>query len=186
MFLLNFSYGYVWLWYNQTRKLFLLSTAVQVFLLFLCFFPCFSPSFYIFFPWLDCRWNLRKCRWNADKWRIWGRGVRHPPHNVSTYIGSEKSLVKLSILKNELFHFFTFFALLKVYFSLWAMSGVKLSSADYNGSNKPNPKSLAHIESEKSLVKVGVPKNELFTFFTFFTLLSHSFLKCITYKYALF
>ncbi len=48
------------------------------------------------------------------------------------------------------------------------MSGVKSSSTDYNGSNKPNPKSLAHIESEKSLVKVGVPKNELFYFFYIF------------------
>ncbi len=38
------------------------------------------------------------------------------------------------------------------------------SSTDYNESNKPTLKSLAHIGSEKSLVELGVPKNELFTF----------------------
>ncbi len=47
----------------------------------------------------------------------------------------------------------------------------KLSSTDYNESNKPTPKSLAHIGSEKSLVELGVPKNELYHFFTFFALL---------------
>ncbi len=31
-------------------------------------------------------------------------------------------------------------------------------STDYK--NKPNPKSLAHIGSKKSLAKLGVPKNE--------------------------
>ncbi len=40
----------------------------------------------------------------------------------------------------------------------------KLSSTDYNESNKPNRKSLAHIGSEKSLVEPGVPKNELSLF----------------------
>ncbi len=85
------------------------------------------------------------------------------PKSVA-HIGSDKSFVELGIPKNELFHFFTFFALLKVYFSLWAMSGVK-SSTDYNGSNNPNPKSVAHIESEESLVNIGVLKNELFHFF---------------------
>ncbi len=33
----------------------------------------------------------------------------------------------------------------------------KLSSTDYNESNKSNPKSLAHIGSKKSLVELGVP-----------------------------
>ncbi len=37
----------------------------------------------------------------------------------------------------------------------------KLSSTDYNESNKPTPKSLAHIGSEKSLVELGVPKSEI-------------------------
>ncbi len=42
----------------------------------------------------------------------------------------------------------------------------KSSSTDYNKSNKPNLKSLAHIGPEKSLVEfglveLGVPKNEL-------------------------
>ncbi len=60
----------------------------------------------------------------------------------------------------------------KVYFSPWAMGSVKSSSTDYNESNEPNPKSLAHIRSEKSLVELGVPKNKLsYFFFTFFALL---------------
>ncbi len=41
----------------------------------------------------------------------------------------------------------------------------ELSSTDYNELSKPTPKSLAHIGSEKSLVELGVPKNELFHFF---------------------
>ncbi len=44
----------------------------------------------------------------------------------------------------------------------------KSSSTDYNEPNKPIRISLTHIESEKSLVELGVPKNELFHFFTFF------------------
>ncbi len=40
----------------------------------------------------------------------------------------------------------------------------KSSNTDYNESNKPTPKSLAYIGSEKLLVELGVPKNELFTF----------------------
>ncbi len=47
----------------------------------------------------------------------------------------------------------------------------ELSNTDYNESNKPTPKSLAHKESEKSLVELGVPKNEFFHFFIFFALL---------------
>ncbi len=35
--------------------------------------------------------------------------------------------------------------------------------------SKPNPKSVAYIGSKKSLVKLGVPKNDFF--FTFFALL---------------
>ncbi len=38
------------------------------------------------------------------------------------------------------------------------------SSTGYNESNKPTPKALAHIGSEKSIVEVGVPKSELFTY----------------------
>ncbi len=64
------------LWYNRTRKLFLLSTAVHIFLLFLCF----SPSFFIFFPWLD--------RKNADKMptseEYGGKGWDTPPHPLTT------------------------------------------------------------------------------------------------------
>ncbi len=41
----------------------------------------------------------------------------------------------------------------------------KSSSTDHNESSKPIPKSLVHIESEKSLVELGVLKNELFHFF---------------------
>ncbi len=40
----------------------------------------------------------------------------------------------------------------------------KSSSTDYNESNKPTPKSLAQIGSEKLLVELGFPKSELFTF----------------------
>ncbi len=50
----------------------------------------------------------------------------------------------------------------------------KSSSTDYK-SNKPIPKSLAHIESENSLVEFGVSKYELFHFFTFFALLKFTF-----------
>ncbi len=41
----------------------------------------------------------------------------------------------------------------------------KLSWTDYNELNKPTPKSLAYIGYEKSLVELGVPKNEVFHFF---------------------
>ncbi len=44
----------------------------------------------------------------------------------------------------------------------------QLSSTDNNESNKPTPKSLAHTGSEKSLVELGLQKNKLFHFFTFF------------------
>ncbi len=37
----------------------------------------------------------------------------------------------------------------------------KSSSTDYNELNKPNSKSLAHIGFEKSLVELGIPKNDL-------------------------
>ncbi len=40
----------------------------------------------------------------------------------------------------------------------------KSSSTDYNESNKPTPKSLAHTGSKKSLVELGVSKNKLFHF----------------------
>ncbi len=38
------------------------------------------------------------------------------------------------------------------------------SSNGYNESNKPTPKTLVHIGSEKSLVEVRVPKVSFFTF----------------------
>ncbi len=65
------------------------------------------------------------------------------------------------------FSYFSFYW--KVYFSSSAVSSVKSSSTDYNESNKPNSKSLDHIRSEKSFVKLGVPKNELFHFFLHFS-----------------
>ncbi len=40
----------------------------------------------------------------------------------------------------------------------------KLSSTDYNESNKPNPKTLAYVGSKKLLVELGVPKKELSLF----------------------
>ncbi len=36
----------------------------------------------------------------------------------------------------------------------------KFSSTDYKELNKLNPKSLAHIELEKSVIELEVPKNE--------------------------
>ncbi len=42
------------------------------------------------------------------------------------------------------------------------------SNIDYNKSNKPNPKFLTHIESEKLLVELGVSRNELSHFFHIF------------------
>ncbi len=47
----------------------------------------------------------------------------------------------------------------------------KSPSTDYNESIKPTPKSLAHIESEKLLVELRVPKNAPFHFLIFFALL---------------
>ncbi len=44
----------------------------------------------------------------------------------------------------------------------------KSSSTDYKESNKPTLKSLAHIGHEKSLVELGVSKNELFSLFHIF------------------
>ncbi len=39
------------------------------------------------------------------------------------------------------------------------MVSAKFSGTDYNELNKLNPKSLAHIDFEKSLVELGVLKN---------------------------
>ncbi len=47
---------------------------------------------------------------------------------------------------------------------------VKLSSYDYNEANKPNPKSLAHVGSEKSLVEFEFQKMSFFFFFKFISL----------------
>ncbi len=66
MFLLNFSYGYVY-GYDTNEQENDLSIYV---------FPLFSPSFFMFF---HC-WIANEICGNADKWRMWGRGVRHP-HN---------------------------------------------------------------------------------------------------------
>ncbi len=38
----------------------------------------------------------------------------------------------------------------------------KLSSTEFNKWNKPNPRFLAHIRSEKSLVELGVPRMSFF------------------------
>ncbi len=97
---------------------------------------------------------------------ITSRISQHPKSLAHT--GSEKSLVELGVLKNNLFHFFTFFALLKSFFSPWAMDSVKSWSTDYNELNEPNPRSLAYIGPKKSLVELGVPKNEIFHCFHIF------------------
>ncbi len=81
---------------------------------------------------------------------------------------SKKSLVGL-VPKTELFHFLLHFSLyLKVYFSPTAMVDAKLSSTGYNKSNEPNPRSITHIESEKSLIELGVPKNGAFSHFSLY------------------
>ncbi len=49
-------------------------------------------------------------------------------------------------------------------FSPEAMVSAKSSSIDNNESNMPSWKSLAHIESKKSLAEFGVQKNELIHF----------------------
>ncbi len=87
MFFLNFSYRHVWLWYNRTRKLFLLSMAVQVFLLFLCFFPCFSPSFYIFF---FHGWIHNEICGNSDKWKMWRGETPTSPHPLAMSLNGHK------------------------------------------------------------------------------------------------
>ncbi len=88
-----------------------------------------------------------------------------PTPKSLAHIGSNRSLVELWVPKSELFTFSHFLLNWKVYFSPWAVGGIKSTSTDYNESNKPNSKSLAHIGSEKSLV---VPKNKLFHFFHIF------------------
>ncbi len=91
-----------------------------------------------------------------------------PTSKSLAHIGFENLFIELEVLKNVLFFTSLHFSLYrKVYFSPWAIGNVKLSSTDNNEPNKPNPKSLAHIESEKSLVELGVPKNE-------FSLIFHS------------
>ncbi len=92
-----------------------------------------------------------------------------PTLKSPAHIKSEKSLVELGVPKIELLHFFTFFALLKSLLFIMSHIQCKLSSTDYNELTKPNPKSLAYVGSKKSLVKLGVPKNELFHFFHIFS-----------------
>ncbi len=60
--------------------------------------------------------------------------------------------------------FFTFSTLLKSLLSPQTMGIAKSSRSDYKESSKPNLKSLAHTGSEKELVQLGVPKNELSLF----------------------
>ncbi len=90
------------------------------------------------------------------------------PKSLAHIWNLRNRLLSLEVPKNELFHFFTFFTPLKVSFSSWAVGNVKSSSTDYNESNNPNLKSLAHIGSEKSLVGLGIQKNDLFHFFHIF------------------
>ncbi len=50
------------------------------------------------------------------------------------------------------------------------MVSAKLSSTDYNESNEPNPKFLAHIVSKKSLLELRVSKHEFLSLFSHFSL----------------
>ncbi len=74
--------------------------------------------------------------------------------------GSEKSLVELEYKKMS---FFTFFRILLSTKKLTFHPKPRLVQnhrvTDYNELNKPNPKFLTHIRSEKSPVELGVPKN---------------------------
>ncbi len=79
-------------------------------------------------------------------------------------------MLNLKFWKVSAFTFPHFLFYWKVYFSPSAMGSVKLSSTDHNELNKLNPKSLAHVGSKKSFVKLTVPKNELFHFIPHFSL----------------
>ncbi len=107
------------------------------------------------------------------------------PRSPLLILDLRKCLLNLEFQKMS---FFTFSLDWKVYFLPWATGSVKSSSTDYNKSNKPNPKSPAHIGSEKSLVELRVPKKWAFSLFSHFLLywkvyfftLNHDFLKRIT------
>ncbi len=81
------------------------------------------------------------------------------------YTKFKKTSKYLPIQNGILFHFLPFvrcfrkpwLRVISVSFDISA----KLSSTDYNEFNKPNPRSLAHIGSEKSLVELGIPENEV-------------------------
>ncbi len=117
-------------------------------------------------PWLGVKsFNFN---FSAESSRTDHNKLNKPTPKNLAHMGSEKSLVEHGVPKTVLFPFSHFSLYWKVYFSLWAIDSVKSSSTDYNESNKPNPKSLAHIGSKKSFVELGVSKNERFHFFHIF------------------
>ncbi len=87
-----------------------------------------------------------------------------PTPKCLAQIRSEKSLVELGVPKNELFHIFRYTEKFNFYPEAWLVLNHQVLT-NYNEPNKLNPKSLAHIGSEKSLVELGLPKNKLFNFF---------------------
>ncbi len=111
------------------------------------------------------------------------------PWSLQLIYGLRNRSLNSEFRKMSFLTFSHFLIYWKVFFLSWIMGSVKSSSTDYNKSNKPNPKSLAHIEFKKSLVELGVSQNELFHFFLHFSLylkvysfpLSHGFLNRITY-----
>ncbi len=117
-------------------------------------------------PWLrmksvDFNFSVKSSSTDYNKWN-------KPTTKSLAHIRDLRNrLLNLEFQKMSFFTFSHFLLYWKIYFSPRAMGRVKSSSTDYNELNKPNPKPLAHIGCEKSLVQLGVPKNELFHFFHF-------------------
>ncbi len=108
-------------------------------------------------PWLRVKsvnfdFSTKSSSTDHNKWN-------KPTTKSLAYIGSEKSLAELGVPKNKLFHFFAVFTLPKSLLFTVSHGLCKIINTDYNELNKPNPKSLAHIGSEKSLAELEVPEN---------------------------
>ncbi len=133
-------------------------------------------------PWLGVKSvNFDFCA----KWSSANYNESYKPNlKFLTHIWSTKSLVTCSS-KNWAFSLFSHFSL---YFSPWTTISAKLSSTDYNESNKPNPKFLAFKGLEKTLVELKSSKKWGFSRFSlywkvYFFTLRHGSLKHITYAF---
>ncbi len=114
-------------------------------------------------PWLRVKLVNFDFVQNRQVMIITGR-ISHP-RSLCLIQGLRSLLLNLEFQKMSFFNFSHFSLYWKVYLSPWAIGSIKSSSTDYNKSNKPNSESVAHIGSEKLLVELGVPKNELFYVF---------------------